>query len=136
MSTETASAKLDIKLSDRAPVRISTDEWPVIAEARRLNAWVRVRRHVFGRVLVHGERSGRADRVMSAGFLLEGRESYRLPPVGSWLDARHKALGKPQLREVSSDEVARAIRRVVGVLGRDVEIIAAEAIGNLPPEEL
>jgi hypothetical protein len=137
-TTDTATEKkIEIALSDRAPVRIVAAEWPVIAKGSWFSgqhecqanevAWLKVRRHEDGRVLVYGLRgrgpSGKPIEYhgASAGYLLAPGPSRALPAGTSG---------------VTSPEIVRAIRRVVGVLGRDLDCVADEAIGDLPAEDL
>jgi hypothetical protein len=126
-TTDTATEKkIEIALSDRAPVRIVASEWPVIAKGSWFSgqhecqagevAWIKVRRHADGRVLVYG---------------LRGRG-----PGGMPIDYRGASAGYLLAAGVTSPEIVRAIRRVVGVLGHDLDCLADEAIADLPAEDL
>jgi len=78
-------------------------------------AEVAVRRHADGRSVVYGRRYA-------------GPGGMRIGYTG--------AIAGFLLGAVDSEEVARAIRRVVGVLGRDLSHLADEAITDLPAEDL
>lgn len=121
--TTTEKKTITITLSDRAPVRIDPEAWPVIAGASdhdgqvRCQAntewWIKVREHADGRRLVYGakeEGNGgqhRGFRSTYPGYLLPGR---------------------------SADETVRAIRRVAGAIERDD--LGADCIADLPVEEI
>jgi hypothetical protein len=141
-TTDTDSEKkIEIALSDRAPVRIVATEWPIVSRASWFSgahecqanevAWLKVRMHCDGRVLVYGCRDRGPGgkpieyRGASAGFLLAGEEGFRLLPGTN-----------TQIRIVRSPEIVRTIRRVVGVLGHDLDCLADEAISDLPAEDL
>jgi hypothetical protein len=108
-----------ITLSNRPPVKISEATWPVIAkgdwtdnmtipsQANR-KAFVRVRQHADGRMIVYGTYSTQfaGELDAKAGMLL--------------------AVG---------DDVAAAISRVVEDLG-DLPRLASECIADLPAEEI
>lgn len=126
MTTKNEAEKIEVALSDRAPVRLTKADWPVIASASWFSgqydfqagekAYCKVLRHADGRVVVYGRRhEGPGGRPVGyvgahAGFLLS--------------------------RRASSEEIARTIRRVVGVLGSTVSHLADEAIADLPAEDL
>ena len=83
---------ITITLTDRPPVRIREDQWPLIAEAAyhdydgqydfqsydHWRGWIRVRQHADGRTLVSASCSydtahqGRRDYAERAGLLLDG----------------------------------------------------------------
>ncbi len=139
----TTTKKIEIALSERAPIRIVEEDWPVIAESVRWNGehrfqsfdenWIRVREHDDGRRIVYGfngdgqggSRLGR--REVQAGFLVGPRE-----PRDAGM--RDPGMGKPLGRHPDDDETIRAIRRVAGVIGDS--LMADEVIAELPPEEL
>jgi len=135
MSTTTPAKTRTITLTDRQPVRIIEDEWPIIASAyndsyigsdsgRRHQALgqgefpaasLTVRRqHQDGRVLVYGVLSA-ADRAWGA-------------PAGgeSWRGGELLAEGK---------DLALAIRRV-GAAGNLPEVVIRACIADLPAEKL
>lgn len=139
--TMTDEKKIEIRLSDRAPVRIATAEWPVIASASwhsgeiavqaNEEAWIKVRQHdadpanemvvphADGRVIVYGCR-------------------YRGPggmPV-SYLGAYAGYILTPErgAKFVTSEAIVRAIRRVAGAI--EMFELGDECIADLPVEEL
>lgn len=125
-----------ITLTDRPPVRIKENEWPVLAHGhwsdhdnqyefqanRKWRVNIRVRQHVDGRAIVygtydydthfHGER-GEAHKV---GALLD---------AGADLPASIKVVADQLSERVSADDMHSHIRDA-----------ANEAISELPPEEL
>ncbi|PZR79105.1 MAG: hypothetical protein DLM65_11440 [Candidatus Aeolococcus gillhamiae] len=121
MTTMSTEKKIEITLSESAPVRIDPAQWPVIAEARRHdgavecqanNEWrIRVREHADGRRIVYGSHEA-GNGGQYAGF----RETF-----AGWLLA-------------GGDDTVRAIRRVAGVLGDDQ--LGAECIAALPAHDL
>lgn len=118
MTMTTTTKTRIVTLSNRPPVRIKESEWPVIADSfwhdglircqANRTAWLKVRRHDDGRTLVYG-----------------GRESR-------WQGERDKRSGL--LIDKTGDVVA-AIYQVADDLGY-VEQLAAEAVGDLPAEEI
>lgn len=116
-----------ITMSDRAPLRVDTELWGVIAQAHWHNgaievqanevAYIKVRDHDDGRRLVYGDRD-RGNGGMPAG--------YRGKAAGYLVEAI----------EGKADEqgTIRAIRRVAGVL--DMPELADECIADLPAEDL
>jgi hypothetical protein len=131
---------IKIVLSDRAPVTIVAEDWPVIAEVIRWSGehrfqsfdehWIKVREHKDGRRIVYGysgdgQGGGRPGRrVLQAGFLIEGGEQFR--------DVGNGPLGKTP----DDEATIRAIRRVVGIVAIGDSRIADEVIAELPAEEL
>lgn len=119
MTTTTETKTRIVTLSNRAPVKIREDEWPVIAssswcdnpqipvQANR-RAWLKVRQHDDGRTLVYGgtESSWQGERDLRSGVLLD-----------------------------KGSDIAAAIYHVADDLGH-VDDLAAEAVGDLPAEEL
>jgi hypothetical protein len=124
----TTTDKITITMSERRPLKISKDAWPVIASGEGFagqydfqsfdGAIIRVRRHADGRAIVHGYagdwdgggRPGRRD--VEAGFLVD-----------------------------AGGDVVRAIRRVQGILegcsiaGYYARGAADRCIGELPAED-
>jgi hypothetical protein len=122
MTTETTTeTKIEIAMSESAPVRIDPAQWPIIATADRHdgavacqanNEWyIAVREHADGRRLVYGWHVA-GDGGQHAGFR---------PRHAGWL-----------LSE--GEDTVRAIRRVAGVIADDR--LAEEAIAALPATEL
>src|SRR5574342_527023 len=80
-----------ITLTDRAPVKIDEDTWPLIADGKDYSgqydfqafdgAWIKVRRHEDGRTLVYGyagdwDGGGRPEREnRRAGFIVPEPET-------------------------------------------------------------
>ena len=108
-----------ITLSDRAPIKIDEDAWPVIAAAKwhdgqvesqaNRTASLRVRQHADGRAVVYGVYDS----------LWRGEEGMR---PGVLLDA--------------GADVVAAIRAVAAELGETGERLARECIADLPAEEI
>jgi hypothetical protein len=126
-----------ITLTDRPPVRIREDEWPILAEAsyhdydgeyasqsfRHWRGWLKVRRHQDGRTLVYAvcehETAHRGER----GY--EQRAGELLPAA------------------TSMEEIVAAIKRVhstIDIVDEDHRdqwrLLAGECIASLPPEEI
>lgn len=118
MSTE---KKIEITMSESAPVRIDPAQWQIIADASRHdgavlcqanNEWsITVREHTDGRRLVYGWHMA-GDGGQHAGFR---------PRHAGWL-----------LSE--GEDTVRAIRRVAGVIADDR--LAEACIAALPATEL
>ena len=122
--TTTEVNKIEITMSERRPVSIDPELWPVIAEADWHNGEhefqandirrIRVREHADGRRIVYGlQCSGDGGQAIGthnprAGFLIH---------VGA-----------------DADETVRAIRRVGGILND--RRLADACIANLPAETL
>ena len=128
---------ITVALSDARPVKINTEEWPLIARADEHDgqvecqantvAKIKVRRHADGRTLVYGytEAGGGGQYVgmrnPHAGYLIPS--IYTVPSIpGS------------ALREGAEDEGVRAIRRVAGAIGYDH--LGSDVIADLPAEEI
>jgi hypothetical protein len=136
MTTTTAKKKIEIRMSERAPLSIDPEAWPVIASADWFNGQyefqanyirrIKVREHADGRRIVHGHYcsgDGGAPigfRGASGGYLVDWPvpESQRDPQVQDAFDA----------------DTIRAIRRVAGIIGDDD--LAGECIADLPAREL
>jgi hypothetical protein len=119
--TTTETKKIEIKMSERRPLKINPEEWPTIAKAGRHDGkvacqantvwYIRVRAHADGRRIVYGAKMAGAGGQY-AGFR-EVRAGYL----------------------VDTDEgTVRAIRRVGGVI--DDDQIACKCIADLPAEEV
>lgn len=116
-----------IAMSDRRPLKINDEAWPVIACVFWYNkqhkcqantrARIAVREHADGRRIVYGyDTAGPGGQYAGtinphAGYLVSSRD------------------GRPD-----DDETIRAIRRVAGVLGRTH--LGDECIADLPSEEI
>lgn len=120
MTTEPTTLKTRvITLSNRPPVKIKEDEWPVIGKASwsdnpsipsqaNRDASVRVRRHADGRVIVYGTYSSQwqGETGLKSGLLLD-----------------------------KGADIAAAIYGVVEDLGVTATM-AAECVADLPAEEI
>jgi len=111
-TTMTNVERITIQMSERRPLKIVKADWPCIAKGNAFagqhefqsfdGAWIRVRRHTDGRMIVYGyagdwDGGGRPDREnRTAGFLL-----------------------------AADDDEVRAIRRVAGILAE------TECVGDL-----
>jgi hypothetical protein len=121
METQQIRKTRTITLTDRPPVRIVEDEWPVIAQAydesrrdqTRRNGELVVRRHRDGRTLVHG--------TLDIASVWTGTESRR---DGVLLPA-----------DASAAEIVAAIRKAGSECGLPERVIR-ECIADLPPEDL
>lgn len=121
----TTTKTIKVTLSERRPVNINPELWPVIASAKTFwggngvwcqaseEAWIKVRQHDDGRTLVYCDRD-RGNGGMPAG--------YRGVAGGYLLDSS------------DSDEIVRAIRRCGGIIGAPE--LADECIADLPAEEI
>lgn len=134
-TTTTTTKKITIILSDAPSVRVAAEDWPVIAIARWFSgkhecqanevAWIKVRAHADGRVLVYGSRD-RGPGGMPAG--------YRGCQAG-YLLAAPIVLGRDDEADRSA-EIIRAIRRVDGVVSPTHVDLAAECIADLPARDI
>lgn len=141
-TTETTEKKtVTVTLSDRAPVRIDPEEWPVVACAglhdgkvwsQANTEWrITVREHKDGRRLVYGwEKSGPGGKPIGyrdtyGGYLVAAGDGLRQPPT----DPDGPMRAKPD-----EEGTVRAIRRVAGLIG-DAKL-GDECISNLPAQEL
>lgn len=130
MTTTTTEKKLTITMSDRPPVTIVKDDWPRIASADWFSgthevqanelAFIRVRQHADGRVLVYGERERGP-----GGMPLKYRGTY----AGYLLEPMN--VGDKRL---DMEEIIRHIRRVAGAI--NLRHLADECIASLPAEEI
>lgn len=139
MTTEKKTIK--ITMSERSPVSIDPEEWPVIASADRHDGqvqvqanteWaIKVREHTDGRRLVYGwcERGNGGKpagwRPSYAGWLIAARDGEMM---------RERDDGLMTARHPDEEQTIRAIRRVAGVIGD--EQLGAECIGDLPAQSI
>ena len=116
--------KIKIKMSERRPLTIDPELWPVIAQADWHNGQhdfqantirrIKVRQHADGRRIVYGfQRAGNGGQPIGT----------RNPEAGFLLAAG-----------ADEDETIRALRRVGGVI--DDDGLAEQCIGDLPAEEI
>ena len=125
--------KRTITLTDRAPVKIQEEEWPIIAHGhhkdfdgqyefqsnRTTELNIRVRRHEDGRVIVYGVYSystnwqGENGHTARTGYVIDDRETLieSIKQVGSDLETR-------------------------GVDNEVVRIVVDACIADLPAEDL
>lgn len=141
MTTTTTTKKIEIAMSEQAPVRVDTAQWPLVAKAERHdgavkvqanNEWfIRVREHADGRRIVYGgHEAGNGGqyagfRETRAGFLVPSGSGMRQPPTDP----------DGPLRAAPDEQATiRAIRRVAGAIGD--ERLGDECIADLPAQEL
>lgn len=116
--------KIKITMSERRPLTIDPELWPVIAQADWYNGQhefqantlrrIKVRQHADGRRIVYGfQRAGNGGQPIGT----------RNPEAGFLLAAG-----------ADEDETIRALRRVGGVI--DDDGLAEQCIGDLPAEEI
>lgn len=125
-TTTTTANKLLITMSERRPLSINVEEWPIIARAdwhdgqvecqANNERHIRVRQHADGRRIVYGLQEAGDGGQYAGTRNPEG--GFLLPFISS---------GVPD-----EDETVRAIRRVGGIIG-DSEL-ADECISTLPAE--
>lgn len=127
-TTHAATNKKMIKvlMSERAPVKIDPDEWPILAEAcdytgshevQANEKWfIKVREHEDGRRIVYGQ-----NFRGPGGMPIEWKGAY----AGFLID--------PKKVDVSAETV-RAIRRVAGLIGN--HDLGSECVADLPVEPL
>jgi hypothetical protein len=129
MTTTSTEDKIKIKIimSERRPLNIISNEWPIIAAAGRHDGesedqanhkWtIRVRSHRDCRRLVYGRMRACNGEVHTNWRGVEG--GFLIPSKNEHPD---------------DDETVRAIRRVAGIIGDDQ--LAAECIADLPAEDI
>ena len=121
---------LKITLSDRRPVSIETDQWPVISEANDHDGKVECQANTLYRIKVREHSDGR--RIVYAI-----KESGNGGQYAGWHDTRGgfllPARGSSNEHEYENETV-RAIRRCGGLIDR--QDLADECIGDLPAVEL
>ena len=119
--TDTDTPRINVTMTDRAPISIGKADWPLIASARGFSGehrcqsatvwYLCVRLHADGRALVYG--------------------GHREGPGGSHSGFREVWSG---FLVASADEIVGAIRRVEELLG--VPGLGDECISDLPAEQL
>lgn len=134
-TTTTTVEKLEITMSERRPLAIIRDDWPLIARADRHDGqvecqanheWtIRVREHADGRRIVYGWLIGGNGGVPAGWRGAKG--GFLVSPVPG-PDVDGKRVGVPD-----DDETVRAIRRIGGII--DDNELADECIADLPAEE-
>lgn len=134
MTTTTTKKKMiAITMSERAPLKLDPELWPLIAsadthdgavECQANREWaIKVREHEDGRRVVYGWVC-RGNGGMPIG--------YRGASGGFLLDA--PSASDPAARERHEADTIRAIRRVAGIIGDDQ--LGDECISDLPAVEL
>jgi hypothetical protein len=139
----TTTEKRTIRLSDSAPVKISTTEWEVVATSEDHDNQHRSQANTLWTIEVLEHRDGRrivAGQAVAGpgGKPITWRNQYAgwlVPAVTDPTRMRQPADGGP-LTSMHPDDAGtiRAIRRVGGVIGR--EDLATECIGSLPATEI
>ena len=122
--TDQAKQTITITMSERRPLRIDPEIWPVIARAKWHDGQydfqantvrlIKVREHSDGRRIVYG-----LQKAGGGGQYVGTRN-----PEGGFLVS---------LSDQREDETVRAIRRVAGIVGDDG--LGDECIADLPPED-
>lgn len=142
-----APKKLTITLTDRPPVKITEDDWPIVAEAkyshhdgqvecqanRRTLGWLKVRQHADGRTIVYGHYSYYTAWRGEAGA--NHRDGQMLTPTAEeYPEAAHASYW-------TGPRIIEAIREVGSRLGERSEHqcwtdVIADTIADMPAEEL
>lgn len=136
-----APKKLTITLTARPPVKITGNDWPIVAEAkwsdhdgqveceanRHWTAWIKVRQHTDGRTIVYGRYS------YSTAWQGEANADYR--------DGQMLTIGEGSGARPVAHEIVAAIESVGARLAERSGYecwtdIIADTIANLPAEEL
>ena len=131
---------LTVTLTDRAPIRIDPDNWPLVADASdhdgqvRCQAnneyWIKVRQHNDGRTLVYGAHvAGDGGQYMS---FRESRAGVLLTPESSHVPGAKNAEGYTPY--YAHPDIVSAIREVAE--NANCQQLAAECIADLPAEDL
>jgi len=119
--TTTEKKKLILPMSERRPLKVDPEQWPVIASASDYDSqhefqanrkWlIKVRQHADGRAAVYGMYTTQFqnERGLEGGFLLTSEEAQTL-------------------------DLIRAIRRVAGIIERPE--LASECVNDLPAEDM
>jgi hypothetical protein len=125
MTTTEKKKKIAVTMSERAPLKLDPELWPLIAsadthdgqvECQANREWaIKVREHEDGRRVVYGWVQ-RGNGGMPIGY--RGASGGYLVEAGA----------------NSGEETIRAIRRVAGIIGDDQ--LGDECIADLPAEEL
>lgn len=142
-TTTDSKSTITIAMSDRRPIKVDPDEWPVIATAEEHDGkvaaqantewYVRVREDINGRRVVYGGKVAgpggqhRGFRPVRAGYLVENVRREGTP-------MREDRNGQMTAAWPNDDETIRAIRRVAGAIER--ADLGAECIADMPAEVL
>lgn len=134
----TTTKTITIAMSDRAPLKLDPELWPLIASAKRHDGAVECQANTEWYILVREHEDGR--RIVYGGKIAGGGGQYAgfRELHGGYLVAPGEAfrnVGNGPLGHVPDEqETIRAIRRVAGIIGDD--LMGAECIGDLPAQEL
>ena len=144
MTTTEKKKKIVITMSERAPLKLDPELWPLVAsasthdgqvECQANREWaIKVREHEDGRRVVYGwVRRGDGGmpigyRGASGGYLVES------PPRDANGDPIRMTSDGVEHIERYQEETIRAIRRVAGIIGDDG--LGDECIADMPAEEL
>lgn len=132
METKQVNKHRTITLTNRPPVRIDDEAWPIIAESKwyegqyefqaNRSGWLKVRQHADGRTLVYGgfDSNWPNERSRRGGELL-------IPPGDG-------PLTPDDGRTIDGVALVQAIRRVAETVG--AEECAANCIADLPADEI
>lgn len=127
----TTTKKITIAMSERAPLKIDPEIWPLIASAKAHDGQVECQAN---RVRVINVREHADGRRIVYGYLARGNGGM---PAG-WRGAQGGFLISADDRAAYSEayeiETIRAIRRVAGII--DDDQLGDECIADLPAEEL
>jgi hypothetical protein len=120
---------ITIALSERSPVSIDPEKWPVIAAAKAWDNRYEFQANHIWKIVVRQHGDGRRIAYCSYDSGNGGApEGFRAVRGGYLLD-------QPDLGPaVMAESTIRAIRRCAGIIDRDD--LGAECIGDLPAEVL
>ena len=133
MTTTTETKTIQITMSERRPLKINPEHWPIIARADRHDGKIEFQANRVWRIIVRQHADGRR---LVYGWL--GRGNGGMPI--DWRGAAGGFVVEPA-RRISTepsfpndDATIRAIRRIGGII--EDEQLAADCIADLPAEEL
>jgi hypothetical protein len=130
-TTTTETQRIEITMSERRPLKIDPEQWPIVAQAHRHDGQVECQANTVWRIYVREHADGRR---LVYGWMDRGPGGK---PIG-WRGATGGFLVDPDLSvgavAPNEAETIRAIRRIGGIVNDDQ--LADECIADLPAEEV
>lgn len=133
-TTEMSMKSITVTLSERRPIKIDAEEWPVIALARSWGGQHESQANridtVYVRECADGRRIVAATHLEGPGGMHAGEREVR---AGFLIEAS-AASAADGTKMPDDDATIRAIRRAAGAIGR--ADLGAECIGDMPAQEI